>query len=152
MFVVTVSNPFTFCDLDSILKIVTWSAVTHRETAKIANTCVAVMFVRFFFDKTFYIACKMSLFIIVALSNTVFTPLRISENIYKSKSLYLYFHGVLQNMFGFFKKNHTFGNGGYINPINEFQVNGMRILKTSVLMVLFLWNALSDEVFRVLNI
>jgi len=50
------------------------------------------------------------------------------------------------------KKNHAFGVGGYINPINEVQFNGMHILKTSVLMVLFLWNALSDEVFCVLNI
>ena len=50
------------------------------------------------------------------------------------------------------KKNHAFGVGGYINPINDVQVNDLHILKTSVFMVLFLRNALSDEVFCVLNI
>jgi len=64
----------------------------------------------------------------------------------------MHIHGGLQNKFGFAKKNHEFGVGGYINPINEVQVNGMRILKISVLMVLFLCNAFSGQVFCVVNI
>lgn len=51
---VFISKAFTVCDLDSILKIVTRSAVTHSETAKSANMCVTVMFVRFFRQDILY--------------------------------------------------------------------------------------------------
>jgi hypothetical protein len=43
---VIVSNAFAICDLDSILKTITKNADTHSETAKIANVCVYVIFVR----------------------------------------------------------------------------------------------------------
>jgi hypothetical protein len=53
--------------------------------------------------------------------------------------VYSYVRGGLQNKFGFAKKNAAVCDAYYINPKNEFQVNGMNILRTSVLMVLALF-------------
>ena len=76
----------------------------------------------------------------------MFTPLRISEKAWKPKSLYLYIHGGIQNKFGFVQKDTAICAGDYINLKNLVQVNGMQILRTSVLMECSLrWSILCVE-------
>jgi hypothetical protein len=146
------------CDLDSTLQIITKNAVTQSETLENVNMCVNVMFVRLFSIRHFILHAKRHLdlhnflvhiFIIVAKSSSMFTPLRISEKAYTFKSFYVYIRGGLQNNFDFVKEDSATCAGDYTYPKSEVQVNGIQILRTFVLMVLFLWNALSDELFCV---
>jgi hypothetical protein len=59
---VIVSNAFTICDLDSILKTITKNTVTHNETAKSAIMCVYIIFVHLLY-KTFLLhaGCNLEL-------------------------------------------------------------------------------------------